>query len=166
MKLNAAEFAHVRSQGLYITEKCDGCRKLLNQTRRYTIAGRQEVYCSAVCRDTVFFGDPHQAKKQATPGKCSYCGGCLKGKRRGALFCDEICKKRLARKTGHNSTAEVQLSGTPAQSNQRVAEVKTGEQGNRIAGVPRRVRNALGRVSAKFGTPVEAEQPISGSRGS
>jgi len=30
MKLTAAELVHVRAQGLYITEKCDGCGKLLN----------------------------------------------------------------------------------------------------------------------------------------
>jgi len=49
MMLTATELAHVRSQGLsiYITEKCDACGKLLNQTIRYTIADKPEVYCSA-----------------------------------------------------------------------------------------------------------------------
>ncbi len=45
MKLPAAELAYVRSQGLYVTEKCDGCSKLLNQSVRYTIKDRPEVYC-------------------------------------------------------------------------------------------------------------------------
>ena len=36
MKLTAAELASVRAHGLCITEKCDGCGKLLNQTFRYT----------------------------------------------------------------------------------------------------------------------------------
>ena len=31
MKLTSAEIAHVRSQGLYISQKCDDCGKLLNQ---------------------------------------------------------------------------------------------------------------------------------------
>ena len=43
MKLTAAELAYVGSQGLYITEKCDGCGKLLNQAFRYTIAGKPEA---------------------------------------------------------------------------------------------------------------------------
>jgi len=98
MKLTAAELACVRSQGLYITDKCDGCGKVLNQTVRWTIAGKREVYCSAACRDLAFFGDPREAKKHTTPGKCVYCGGTLEGKRRGALYCDESCKKRAARK--------------------------------------------------------------------
>jgi hypothetical protein len=40
MKLTAAELAYVRSQGFYISQKCDGCRKLLNQTVQHTITGR------------------------------------------------------------------------------------------------------------------------------
>jgi len=163
MKLSPAELAYTRSQGLYITEKCDACGKLLNQTLRYTIAGKLEVYCSALCRDGVFFGDLHQAIKHSTPGKCIYCGGDLTGKRRGALYCDETCKKRFARKGGHNSTARVQLSGTPGQSNQGVLGVKNGQQGNRIAGVPMLFRNALGGVSSELEPPVEVEQSFSGS---
>jgi hypothetical protein len=30
MKLFAAELAYIRSQGVYITEKCDACGKILN----------------------------------------------------------------------------------------------------------------------------------------
>jgi hypothetical protein len=86
MKLAAAEIAYVRSQGLYITEKCDRCGKLLNQTFRYTIAGKPEAYCSAACRDLAFFGDHREARKHSTPGKCVYCGATLEGKRRGALY--------------------------------------------------------------------------------
>jgi hypothetical protein len=43
MKLSAAELASVRAQGLYITEKCDGRGKLLNQAFRYTIARKPEA---------------------------------------------------------------------------------------------------------------------------
>jgi hypothetical protein len=97
MKLTAAELACLRSQGVYIIEKCDGCGTLLNQTFRYTRAGKPEAYCSAACRDLVFFGDRREARKHSTPGKCVYCGATLEGKRRGALYCDEVCKKRVAR---------------------------------------------------------------------
>ena len=98
MKLTAAEFAYVRSQGLHVTEKCDRCEKLLNQTVRYTIAGRAEVYCSAVCRDLEFFGDRHEAAKHASPGVCAFCGGSLQDKRRGAIYCSDKCRKRAERK--------------------------------------------------------------------
>jgi hypothetical protein len=129
MKLTATELAYVRTQGLYITDKCDGCGKLLNQTIRYTILGKPEVYCSAGCRDLTFFGDTREATKHSTPGKCLYCRASLEKKRRGALYCDETCKKRVARSGRSRSTAEPQITGTPTQSNHRVADAKTVEQG-------------------------------------
>ncbi len=132
MKLTPAELAYVRAHDFYVTEKCDGCKKLLNQTVHYAIAGRPEVYCSAGCRDLAFFGDTPEAKKRSTPAKCVYCGATLEGKRRGALYCDEICKKRVARTGRAQSTAEPQITGTTPQSNQRVADPKTGGQGDRI----------------------------------
>jgi hypothetical protein len=85
MKLAAAEYAFVRSRGLYITEKCDACGKLLNQTLRYTVAGKPEVYCLAACRDLVLFGDPREAKKHCAPGKCVYGGATLEGKLRAQI---------------------------------------------------------------------------------
>jgi hypothetical protein len=110
MKLTAAELAYVRSQGLHITEKCDGCEKLLNHTVRYTIAGRTEVYCSAVCRDLEFFGDRHEAAKHASPGVCAFCGGPLQEKRRGAIYCSDKCRKRAERKI--TTTGQPGLSRT------------------------------------------------------
>jgi len=44
MKLTTPEFAYVRSQGLYITEKCNGCGTLLNQTVRFTINGKLQRF--------------------------------------------------------------------------------------------------------------------------
>jgi len=98
MKPTAAELTYVRSQGLYITEKCDACGKLLNRSFRYTITGKPEVYCSAGCRDLEFFGDRHEAAKHATPGICAFCGGLLQDKRRGAVYCSDKCRKRAGRK--------------------------------------------------------------------
>jgi Fe-S-cluster-containing dehydrogenase component len=166
MKLTVAELAHVRSQGLYVTEKCDGCGALLNQTVRYTIAGKPEVYCSAACRDLAFFGDTREVKKRSTPGKCVYCGASLEGKRRGALYCDEICKKRAARAGRVQSTAEPQITGTPTQSNQRVTRPKVGGQEDCIASEARPFRDALDEVAAKSGLPVEVGQATLGSRSS
>lgn len=125
MKLTAEELVYVRSKGLYITEKCDGCGKLLNQSVRYTITGKPEVYCSAACRDSAFFGDRREAKMHATPGKCAYCGGSLKRKKRGSIFCDDACRKAHSRKIQRNTTAVVEESRTPTQSNQEFADAKT-----------------------------------------
>ena len=147
MRLAAAELAYVRSQGLYITEKCDECGELLNQSVRYTITGKPEVYCSAACRDSAFFGDRQEAKKDATPGKCRHCGGSLKGKKRGSIFCDDACRKALSRKIQRITTAEVEKSRTPTQSNQAVGDAKTVEQGNCTANGPQPLRNARDRAS-------------------
>jgi hypothetical protein len=122
MKLSAAELAYVRSQGLYVTEKCDGCGKLLNQTVRYTITGKPEVYCSAVCRDLVFFGDRREVTKRTTPGKCAYCGGSLKGKKRGTIYCDDVCRMRHTRVRERMETRQVEKSRTGTQSNQSVTD--------------------------------------------
>ena len=54
MNLTAQELSYVRDQGLYVREKCDSCKAILNRSVRYTIAGKAEVYCSAKCREGVF----------------------------------------------------------------------------------------------------------------
>lgn len=151
MEISVPELAYVRSQGLYLTQKCDACGNLLNQTIRYTIAGKPEVYCSAGCRDLTFFGDTGEAKKRSTPGKCVYCGATLQGKRRGALYCDETCKKRAARTGRDQSTAEPQITGTPTKLNQRVTSPKTGGQGDCITSRAQPLRNGRGEVAARSG---------------
>lgn len=105
MKLTPRELAYVRSKGLYITEKCAGCGKLLNQTVRYTIIGKPEVYCSAECRDFAFLGDRREVKKRATPKRCVRAE-----------------KARLAGKVAETVTA--------TQQTQQFAEAKIGGQGN------------------------------------
>lgn len=130
--LSTPELAYVRSRGLRVAEKCDGCGKLLNQTIRFTITGKPEVYRSTICRDNALFADRHEAKKRATPGRCTYCGGSLKGKKCGSVFCDEACRKAHSRKIKRITTAEVDKSRTPPQSNQAVGDAKSVEHGNRI----------------------------------
>jgi hypothetical protein len=166
MELSTPELAYVRSQGLRVTEKCDGCGKLLNQTIRFTITGKPEAYCSPICRDNAFFGDRHEAKKRATPGRCTYCGGSLKGKKRGSIFCDDACRKASSRKIRRITTAEVEKSRTPTQSNQAVADAKSVEQGDCITGRGQPLRTAPGEICAKSGLPVEAGRAVSGRRNS
>ena len=146
MKLTAPELAYVCAQGLYVTEKCDGCGRLLNQTFRHTIAGKPEVYCSAACRDLLFFGNCKEATKRATPGKCAYCGGSLKGKKRDSIFCVDACRKAHSRETERITTREVEKSRTPTQLNQRVATPKTGGQGDCATSQFQPPKNAPGEV--------------------
>lgn len=52
MKLTTEESSKLKSQGLYIADKCDSCGKPLNQTIRFTRPDRKgSVYCSAGCCD-------------------------------------------------------------------------------------------------------------------
>jgi hypothetical protein len=97
MILSPAELAYVDSLGLYITEECDGCGKLLNQTVRYTITQKPEVDCSAECRDFAFFGDRREVSKHAGKRRCANCGGSLQTKKRGAVYWDDVCRKRPTR---------------------------------------------------------------------
>jgi len=160
MMLSALELAYVRSHGLFLTQKCDRCLKLLNQSVHYTVAGRREVYCSAVCRDSVYYGDRHEAMKRATPGKCAYCGATLeKGEKRSdALYCGGKCKKRAARAGKAHSTAEPQIAGTPTQLNHSVASLQKEGQGDCIAGGTKPYRNAPNAVSARSRLSVEVRQ--------
>ncbi len=124
MNFTARELSYIQSQGLYVREKCDSCGAILNQSVRYTIAGKAEVFCSAKCRDAAFFEDQLERKKRANPGRCANCGGPLQGKRRGALYCDDMCRKRYAQKNGGISTAGAELSRKPNQSNQQLRNPK------------------------------------------
>ena len=107
MKLTATELAYVRSQGLYITEKCDGCGKLLNQTVRYTTPGRPEVWCSAACQDKAMGWDKAATRKTAGPVfHMRVCEGCEKrfrARRNDAKFCSSRCKLRVYRRNGRKN---------------------------------------------------------------
>jgi hypothetical protein len=77
-----------RDRGLYVTECCAKCCKLLGSiryTRRNDTGG---VWCSQLCRDGLAHG----------ADSCRACGARLGGKRRGAAFCSDRCRKRNSAK--------------------------------------------------------------------
>jgi hypothetical protein len=102
MRLTQEELAYVRSKALHVTEECDACGEALNQSFRYTIAGSPEVYCSAECRDRVFFGDAYRRRtpRQHEAAKREYCGGTIEARRADSLFCSDRCRKANSRRTG------------------------------------------------------------------
>jgi endogenous inhibitor of DNA gyrase (YacG/DUF329 family) len=149
VKLTPTELAYVRSQGLYITEKCDECGKLLNQTVRYTITGKPEVYCSAECRDKVFFADSEEAKKRPASRVCAVCGISLQDYNRGALYCSNRCRMRDTRKQNaatpkiaHNDLAESTTSG-PQKGRPIRSPVQT--ESNAVIGAKREIGCAPAR---------------------
>lgn len=166
MKLSERELAVVRGKGFCITEKCDQCGKLLNQSFRYTIAQRPEVYCSAFCRGLALFGNRHDARRLATPGRCAYCGGSLQGKKRGAIYCNDVCRMRDARVRERTMTRRPEKSRTLGQSNQHVSSSKTGHLEERIIRAQRPSTGALAGVSNEEGSPVQMELRTTGNRAS
>jgi hypothetical protein len=73
----------LRSHGMYVSEICDHCGRVLGAVR-FTRYGKPGAWCSRLCRDGV---DPHS-------GVCRNCGVALTGKRKGALFCSDVCRMR------------------------------------------------------------------------
>src|ERR1700740_3063619 len=83
--------------GAYITELCDVCGKGIGPIS-FTRRGDSGVWCSRECRD---------GKEAHEPGTCKGCGGRLpEGKRRGATFCDDACRK------AHGRVSDIKLSRT------------------------------------------------------
>jgi predicted nucleic acid-binding Zn ribbon protein len=74
MRVAETELARLRNTGLHITEKCDGCAKMLNQSCRYTVARKPGVYCSAFCRDRASLGDDG-LERAAMRRTCLLCHG-------------------------------------------------------------------------------------------
>jgi hypothetical protein len=107
MKLTASELALVRSHGLYIKAKCDGCGKPLNMSYRYTTANRPEVHCSAACQDKAMGWDRVRSQKVATEKAtlppfvmlvCQRCQRRFRARRQDAKFCKDRCRQQARRK--------------------------------------------------------------------
>jgi hypothetical protein len=73
----------LQEHGIFATESCDRCGQLLGAAR-FTRAGDPGVWCSRKCRD----GIAHACRV------CQICGALLNGKRRGAMYCSDRCRKR------------------------------------------------------------------------
>src|SRR5215468_6632848 len=93
--------------GCYVTEACDRCGGIVGVfplaaggrgavVKYFTRHGECGVWCSRECRD---------GGKAHAPGTCKGCGAKLpEGKRRGALYCDDACRKLATRsRTGELS---------------------------------------------------------------
>jgi hypothetical protein len=78
----------LEKHGVYVTEACERCGKILGPIR-FTRHGEPGEWCSRECRD---------GAKAQEPGHCQYCKAKLpQGKRRGAFFCDDACRKASRR---------------------------------------------------------------------
>lgn len=90
--------------GLFSREACDMCDRILGHVR-FTRQGESGVWCSRQCRDGI------EARE---PGTCRQCRAKLPdGKRRGAVFCDDACRKAFRRQNhNHEASPSLELSRT------------------------------------------------------
>jgi len=92
-------YALLEKHGCYVTEVCDKCGQIIGPVR-FTMRDDKGVWCSRECRD---------GKEVHEPGTCLHCKAKLPGgRRRGALFCDDACRKASQRLSG-----ESQMARTP-----------------------------------------------------
>jgi len=112
MNLTIAQTQKVfQEYGCWLTSACNKCGKVLAAVR-YTLKGQRGEWCSPLCRD---------GKERKSPGLCQSCGGSLNGKRKGARFCTDTCRKRDAKQNG---LAEANYRGMAAHSNELSSTVR------------------------------------------
>jgi hypothetical protein len=90
--------------GVYAGECCDRCGQVLGP-ERFTRRNESGVWCSRGCRD---------GEKAHAPRTCKNCKAKLpEGKRRGAMYCDDSCRKSVQRsKTAVQASRTRKLSVT------------------------------------------------------
>jgi hypothetical protein len=107
MEISAELQRPLRERGVYVTEACDRCGRVLGSVR-YTKAGVSGVWCSRQCRD---------GAHTHAPGTCRACRARLpEGKRRGAKYCDDACKQAAHRSKTNarlSETAKLSVTTTP-----------------------------------------------------
>jgi hypothetical protein len=102
----------LRERGIWVTEACDKCRKLLGSVR-WTRRGEPGEWCSSLCRD----GSPEIRRPNSKT--CRECGGSLTGKRADSEFCDEAHSKRYRRREQSKT----------AQNREIIPDTPIGKQG-------------------------------------
>jgi hypothetical protein len=122
MRLTAKQgYALLDKHGSFITEICDACGKGIGPIR-FTRRGDSEVWCSRECRD---------GADAREPGTCRLCRSRLpEAKKRGALFCDDACRKAAQRENGKQQTPR-----TPELSRTKPSIYAGFSSGKRPAGI-------------------------------
>jgi hypothetical protein len=101
VELTSAELSYVRSQGLHLTEKCDHCGEVLNQTFHYRLNDRDpRKWCSAACQDADmgWEGRRYQARiNHELRCQRDACGSRFESRRADAKYCSPRCRKWASR---------------------------------------------------------------------
>src|SRR5262245_13251019 len=107
--------------GIFAREACDKCGQVLGAVR-FTRKDLKGEWCSRKCRDGTDAREPRT---------CRHCKGKLpETKRRGAVFCDDACRKALQRQNG-----TPQMSATPKLSRTKPSIYAAFLSGKEAAGI-------------------------------
>jgi endogenous inhibitor of DNA gyrase (YacG/DUF329 family) len=98
-----------REFDVWITEACDECGQLLGSVR-WIRSGEATGFCSAVCRDGIKSDSTTEGGVSAS---CKNCGTSLAGKRQGAMYCSDVCRKRS--KKFSTAQKDIFIAETPIQ---------------------------------------------------
>src|SRR5215831_2044768 len=83
-------YSLLEKHACFVSDACDKCGQILGLVR-FTRSGERGVWCSGEFRDGA---GAHR------PGTCRHCKARLpEGKRRGAVFCDDACRKAANRQS-------------------------------------------------------------------
>ena len=97
MEVTPAELSYVRAQGLHLTEKCDHCGQVLNQTLHYRLNDADpRTWCSAACQDAdMGWGGPRYQARINYRLRCQReaCGRSFESRRADAEYCSPRCRK-------------------------------------------------------------------------
>jgi hypothetical protein len=86
MRLSSFQSSELlRVHGVWLNEAGSSCGKVLGHLR-FTRKDEAGAWCSQKCRDGV----------ERQTGTCIQYGASLEGKRKGAVFCSDVCRKRYA----------------------------------------------------------------------
>ena len=126
--------------GVFSREACDLCGQILGHVR-FTRQRESGVWCSRQCRDGI------EARE---PGSCRQCRAKLPdGKRRGAVFCDDACRKAFRRQNdnpGASPTLELSRTKPSIYADFLIEKEQVG-----ISGHPR----VVGDFQDLIGTPAK-----------
>jgi hypothetical protein len=133
MRLSEAQSrALLERYGAFVTEVCDKCGKILGPIR-FTRCGQSGEWFSKRCRDGF----------ERKPGTCLGCGVPLNGKRKGAVFCSDVCRKRWR--------VEIQqiIAETPIEKSALTDAILASRYGDSLKGE----KSSSEAVIAKSGSP-------------
>jgi hypothetical protein len=99
----------LHERGIWITEACDKCGRLLGFVR-WNRRGEPGEWCSTECRDGI------RVFLKANTRCCRECGVSLDGKRSDSEFCSDVHRKRFAK-------------SATSQNRRFIAETPIGKQG-------------------------------------